>query len=79
LVDKEGRFVNDKGEFIDGDGNLLTEDGDYKVEFVEFIDDETEVVIPPTNMADLSGEEIETFTPRPIAELPTSEEHVQTS
>jgi hypothetical protein len=47
LVDDKGRLVDEQGQLVDRDGNLLTEDGEYKVEFVEFIDDVT-----PTSPAD---------------------------
>jgi hypothetical protein len=39
LLDDKGRLINEKGELIDTEGNLLTEDGEYKVDFVEFVDD----------------------------------------
>lgn len=39
-VNKTGQLVNDKDEPIDGEGNVLTETGEYKVEFVEFLDEE---------------------------------------
>jgi len=38
-VDEKGRLINEKGELVDDEGNLLTESGEYKVDFVEFIDD----------------------------------------